>query len=253
MRDFPRSRRVWLVRLWLGLCVLIAGGCLIGCEPIKPLTEALFRLNTTDTAPNCDPTAGKPPCRWEIVGVVNDSAVTDSNDNPFQDCSGCVFQQKVAIIDGKGTIHYLYYKLPTQEVIPLSPGDEIKLTYIRGDHSQQGFAVSILNKNDALVAAIASGPGGELIKDLLGEFSVVFDPQKEAGRETNDCGTKIFRELVFKTTADANTLPPGKTGTVKDSGGLTYRVGNINRYNWEGLRCENLRATPFSFFIFLTF
>lgn len=235
--------------VWL----MIAQTACNGSPVITPLPDPLFRLNTTTQAPNCDPKVGQPPCKWELTTTVVKVDVTDASDNPFQDCPNCIFSHKISMTDGNGTLHYLYYKLPNNAVIPLASGDNVKLTYIKGDHSNLGFAVSLINEKGGLIAAIASGPGGDLLKGLLGEFSVVVDAQKEAGREQSTCGTKVFRYTVFKTQADSKELAPGQTAKVKNDTGALFAVGNVNRYNWEASKCNQLRATPHSFFIHLTY
>lgn len=241
---------------WLFACVVwIVCLGLFACsgEKVTPLPEPLFRLSTTVQPKDCNPTVGNPPCRWEVVGLVYKAEVTESNDNPFQNCTNCVFSHKITVLDGDGAFHHLYYKLPNDGVIPVTINDGVKLTYIKGDHANKGFAVSLRNQNDVLIAAIASGPGGALLDGLLGEFSVVVDLNQEAGREVSDCGTKIFRYMVFKTKAGSEQLAPGKTAKVSNSIGSSFFVGNVNRYNWENSKCQNLRNTPHSFFIHLTY
>lgn len=180
--------------------------------------------------------------------------VARENDNPFSNCTQCRFNQKFAILDGEGGLHFLYYSLPTDELIPLKAGETAHLIYIEGDRIDKGFAMTLRNEKSQLIAAFASGQGGQLLSDpnaiaFLGQIKISENNSSEAGRENTECGTKIYRSLIFKSDIDTISLNPGQSQQLTSSYNWTYRVTHVNRFNWQNLKCND-RSTPFAYFLF---
>lgn len=237
-------------RLWkvLVVCLLWMGG-LTGCSaPIKPYTDAVFRLRTEMKPQGCtDPT--KQLCRWKLIGKIAILGVVPAGDNPFSDCSNCAFNQKIAIEDNQGSLHYIYYGLPTEDNAALEVGTPVELLYIEGAVVGQGYALSLRHRDGSLLLAMSTGPGGTLLKAAeLGNMKVTINENENIGQETNECGTKNYRLLQFSITGASVELAPGKS-QILNGEKFSYKVANINRFNWSNSRCANLGATPFAYYI----
>lgn len=245
---FRRSRLLFGAGLCLFLGVLGPVAC---SQPqIKPLNEAIFRLDTRQQPSDCDPVKGGAACRWEIEGRIVSFGITAPNENPFQNCSTCRFNQKFGIEDKNKTIHYVYYKLPTEEPITLTNNANVSLLYLDGSQIGQGYALR-LNSNKETIFAVASGAGGNLLNGkVFAPVSVTVVEGEEAGREEAECGTKVFRYLRFSDSNSSGKLAPGQVQNLTRSQGASYRIANINRFNWQNSKCTDLGATPFSFFFF---
>ena len=234
------------------LCCLV--GLMFACssKPITPLSEPVFRLKTIAEATGCT-TQSDAPCTWILKGKIDGYGVVSGSDNPFPNCQTCNFNQKFALKDDVGTVHYLYYRLPSDESVPLTQGIDVELTYVKAENIGRGYALALRRKKGNLLFAVASGPGGHyLTPDLLAPINLIEDQQKEAGRETSDCGSKVFRTLIFSSGENSTPLVPGEEGTLVDTNDISYRVANVNRYNREGApNCGNLGEPPFSFYVFV--
>jgi hypothetical protein len=226
-------------------------GLMVGCgqPPVKPLSEPLFRLLTQEGATGCSPATPNIPCRWDIDGAVDSLQVVEPNENPFQNCTACRFNQRIGIQDKTGARHDLYYRLPGDEVAPLTQGTPIKLVYIEGDNIGQGYAMLMRHSNGLLVFSVTSGAGGLLLgQESFGQFKLSEDGATEAGTEADNCGTKVYRDLLLETGSQTFRLRAGVVQEIRDDNQARYRVANINRYNWRGLICAQ-NETPFSYFL----
>lgn len=226
-------------------------GALFGCsgEPIKPFTDATFRLDSP-TLSACKKLNKKESCTATLAGVIDQRGVSEPGEG-VADCTQCVFNQKFTIIDGKGGRHIFYYKLPDNGVIPVNLEEGVRMTYIEADRIGQGYAMSLRDGKDNLIAAIASGPGGQMLIDqkLLGQVNVTTVRDKEAGQEQTECGTKVYRSLSLTVAGQSIQVVPGKTKEL--TGNPTYRLTNINRFSWQNSTCAS-RTTPYAFVLYRT-
>ncbi len=237
---------------WLVCCVgLSTIGLFMGCgsTPIKPLTDATFRLES-QTLTACKKLAKKEACTSNLVGVIDQRGVSEPGET-VADCTQCVFNQKFTLLDGKGARHIFYYKLPDSGVIPVTLAEKVRMTYIEADRIGGGYAMSLHDSKDKLIAAISSGPGGQLLIDqkLLAQINITTESTKIAGTEKTECGTKVYRALNLSIGEKSISVVPGTTKEITSI--KTYRFTNVNRFNWQNSTCSD-RTTPFAFILYRT-
>jgi len=217
--------------------------------PVKPLADPIFRLHTKLQGKDCGTPDNKKPCRYEVEGKIVSISVVSPDENPIKGCSNCSFNQKFGILDAAQAIHYVYYKLPNDGTVPLQENEVAKVLYIDAENIGQGHALTVHSKGQ-LLFAVTSGSGGlHLNEQNLNPIKISEDTGKVAGQETSECGTKLFRELIFEKSGNKLNLPPGQIQELK-AGSETFQAGNVNRFNWQGYKCTDLAATPFSYFIY---
>lgn len=219
---------------------------------IKPLSEPIFRLQTSQKPTGCNSSKGGKPCRWDIVGRIIHFGIPEDGENPFRDCNSCVFNQKFIIEDIRKTRHTIYYKLPSEDLVPVQNDWAVRVTYIDASQVGRGYALKIA-RQQGLLFVVTSGAGGEmLVENSLAPLTITVDNSQQAGQEAGTCGTKIFRYLNFKSGDNQVKAAPGEIKELLGSDKKIYRVANINRFNWKGSKCTDLSAPPFSFFAFQT-
>ncbi len=243
--------RKFLASLLFVFTLLLSLGC-GGGQPITPLNEPIFRLNTTVQASDCDKDKTL-PCRWNFKGTINSFSVVAEGENPFRDCQNCHFNQKFGLEDTNGTIHFVYYRLPTDEAIFLTQGMAVELTFVDASNLERGYAISLRKVGEGLVFAAANGAGGHyLTPELLRPLEIKADLDNVAGKQNSECGTKVFRFINFTLGGKRLQLAPGKTALLENGQGLAYRVANVNIFTREGLsQCKTVAEPPFAFFALL--
>lgn len=233
--------------------LLVAGLLLWGCSSpkITPLSEPVFRLDSTQKAVDCEQNKTV-ACTWTLKGAIDQVAVVGEGDNPFQNCQNCTFNQKFSLTDQAGTRHFLYYRLPTEEAASITLGTNVEMFYVDAQNIGRGYALSVREQGGRLLFAVASGAGGHFLKaNHLSPLTLQDESGVEVGREVSECGTRIFRPLRFQVGAQSARVSPGETKTLQDKD-VSYRVANVNRFSREGSQgCANLTEPSFAFFALL--
>lgn len=242
-----------LSRSWIPLVLLLwtVSGWVMGCgTAIKPYTDPTFRLDSQALA-NCKKSQQAQLCTADIKGVVDARSVAEPGEG-VADCSQCVFNQKFTVLDSGGLRHTFYYKLHDSGLLPVTPGQAVQLIYLEGDRVGKGFAMSLLDADGKLLAALASGPGGELLttNSRLGQVQVTTNTNAIAGEEQTECGIKVYRALTLNFGGEAIEILPGETRELT-SDNRTYRFSNVNRFNWRNSTCAD-RSTPYAFVVYRT-
>ncbi|MCB9642123.1 MAG: hypothetical protein H6728_03535 [Myxococcales bacterium] len=234
---------------WIGMWLLF-GASLSGCpKPVEPLSEALFRLSTTQKAAGCSDATPNVPCRWDIEGAVDSLAVVSAGEDPIPSCTSCQFNQRIGFIDNTGARHDLYYRLPGDDNAALTQGTPIRMIYLDASKLGQGYAMLLLHKDGTLLFAVTSGAGGTLLaNESFGQFQIKEDTTKETGTQADTCGTKVYRDLLFETATQSYRLSPGQVMEILDDQKNRYRAATINRFNWRGSTCPT-EQTPFAYYI----
>ncbi|TNE51380.1 MAG: hypothetical protein EP343_04610 [Deltaproteobacteria bacterium] len=239
-------RRCWHPLLWLGIWILT--GC--GGPTVQPLQDATFRLESV-TLNDCKKSTQAQTCMTDIKGVIDERAVTEPGET-VADCQQCVFNQKISLLDGGGTRHTFYYKLPNSQPIPVKLGEPAQLFFIDASRVGKGFAMSFRDQNGNLIAAMSSGQGGEFLdqEQRLGQVTITTDAENVAGEEATECGTKVYRNLQLKAGETSIQAAPGETKTL-ESTIRSYLFTNINRYSWKNSTCSD-RSTPYAYIVYRT-
>ena len=252
MRKKNHKQLAFSLKIGLSFFIVFVIIFIHGCSSpqITPLSDPLFRLNTILKPTGCGDKK-QVPCRWEITGTINSFKVVSGGENPFRDCQDCHFNQKIGLMDTEGAVHFIYYRLPTEEAITLTQGLAVELTFIDASNIGRGYAISLRKVGEGVIFAASNGAGGHyLTKDLLSPMVVDEDLDNVAGKEANECGTKVFRYLTFSVGGNNVKLEPGKMEILKDTTGRPYKVANVNHFNRDGVSsCANVEEPPFSFFI----
>ncbi|MEM1007498.1 MAG: hypothetical protein AAGJ35_00705 [Myxococcota bacterium] len=231
---------------------LFMGLAWLSCQPPpQPLAEAVFRLQTNQKPTGCSDALKDLPCRWDVRGKIDSLDVVGQSENPFSDCQACRFNQRIGVVDELNQRHDLYYRLPTEDAVPLTIGKDINFSYIDGQTVGRGYALLMRNQEDDLLFAVTQGAGGGLLTaESFSPFEVSLNREQEVGTQIDNCGTQVFRPLEIKTDAGAQNLIPGEIKDIVSPQGTRYRVANINMYNWRATSCSELPEPPYAFFLF---